>query len=54
MSISQAQKTALIILKQIMEETLNSSNVQLATVTKNDGFRLVSVELISDLLKEIS
>ncbi|KXN71684.1 proteasome subunit alpha, partial [Conidiobolus coronatus NRRL 28638] len=44
MTLDEAAKLALKVLKQVMEEKLNSTNVQLATVTKENGFKITSDE----------
>jgi 20S proteasome subunit alpha 5 len=44
MTLDEAAKLALKVLKQVMEEKLNSTNVQLATVTKEKGFKITSDE----------
>ena len=37
-------------LKQVMEEKLDSNNVQLASVTKDRGFRIYSDEEMSEIV----
>jgi 20S proteasome subunit alpha 5 len=41
-SLKEATKHALTILKQVMEEKLTATNVELATVTKADGFKVLT------------
>merc|ERR1712137_563206 len=41
-TLKEATKHALTILKQVMEEKLTATNVELATVTKADGFKVLS------------
>ncbi|XP_013415229.1 proteasome subunit alpha type-5 isoform X1 [Lingula anatina] len=53
MTLKEACKNALTILKQVMEEKLNSLNVELATVTPSAGYKLFSKEEIEDLIKDI-
>merc|ERR1711963_327291 len=42
MTLKEAVKSAMTILKQVMEEKLNDTNVQVATVTKEHGFKLLN------------
>ena len=53
MKLKEAIKNAMTILKQVMEEKLNESNVEVATVTKAEGFKLLGgpelLSYISDL-----
>ena len=42
MTLEEAEKLALKVLKQVMEEKLSSSNIQLAIVTKETGFTIIS------------
>lgn len=44
MTLVEAETLALKVLKQVMEEKLNSTNVQLASVTKDGGFKIYSAE----------
>jgi len=57
MSVShlQAAKLSLTILKQVMEEKLASSNVEVAIVTAADGYQLYTkdqIEAIVAVLEE--
>lgn len=40
LTLAEAEQLVLKTLKQVMEEKLDSKNVQLASVTKEDGFRI--------------
>merc|ERR1711973_1025439 len=40
-TLKEATKTAFTILKQVMEEKLNETNVEAARVTKEGGFHLI-------------
>lgn len=40
-------------LKQVMEEKLDSKNVQLASVTKEKGFRIYSDEEMSEVVNRL-
>nr|AAS01024.1 proteasome alpha subunit [Ornithodoros moubata] len=51
--LAEATKEALIILKQVMEEKLNSTNVEVATVTKEKGFHMFAKEEVEEVMKNI-
>lgn len=53
MSLKDGIKTILTILKQVMEEKLNSSNVEVATITKNEGYRMFTKDEIETAIKDI-
>lgn len=53
MSLTGALTTLLVILKQVMEEKLNSSNVEVATITAKDGYRMFSKDEIEQAIKDI-
>jgi 20S proteasome subunit alpha 5 len=40
-------------LKQVMEEKLDSKNVQLASVTKDKGFRIYSDEEMAEIVARL-
>jgi 20S proteasome subunit alpha 5 len=42
--LQEAETLSLKVLKQVMEEKLNNTNVQLAAVTAEHGFRIYSEE----------
>lgn len=42
LTLQEAETLVLKTLKQVMEEKLDSKNVQLASVTKEKGFRIYS------------
>lgn len=42
MSLAEAQSLALKVLKQVMEEKLDENNVQLAQVTPEKGYEILS------------
>ncbi|PKC15979.1 N-terminal nucleophile aminohydrolase, partial [Rhizophagus irregularis] len=44
LSLQEAETLSLKVLKQVMEEKLNNTNVQLAAVTEEHGFRIYSEE----------
>jgi len=53
MTLREACKSALTILKQVMEEKLNATNVELATATPDKKFRMFTKEEIETLVQEI-
>lgn len=53
LTLKQALKQALTILKQVMEEKLNSTNVEVASVTKDKNFHMFSKEEVEDVIKGI-
>jgi 20S proteasome subunit alpha 5 len=53
MTLKEATKTALTILKQVMEEKLNAINVEVAVVKPNEPFTMLSKELVEEAIKEI-
>ncbi|CAH3138377.1 unnamed protein product [Porites evermanni] len=53
MTLKEACKSALTILKQVMEEKLNATNVELATATPDKKFRMFTKEEIETLVQEI-
>ncbi|TID20383.1 hypothetical protein CANINC_003628 [Pichia inconspicua] len=55
LTLKEAEILALKVLKQVMEEKLDSSNAQIASVTKDGGFKIYKDEelaVIIDQLKE--
>jgi 20S proteasome subunit alpha 5 len=54
MTLKEATKHALTILKQVMEEKLTSTNVELSTVSvKDKNFKLFSKEEIEEVIKDL-
>lgn len=53
MTLKEASKSALSILKQVMEEKLNSTNVEMATVTPENKFHMLSKEEIEDVIAQL-
>lgn len=54
MTLKEASKHALTILKQVMEEKLNATNIEMSTVTTKDKrFHLFSKEEIEEVIKEM-
>lgn len=50
LTLAEAETLVLKTLKQVMEEKLDSNNVQLASVTKDKGFRIYSDEEMSEIV----
>eukprot|EP00088_Acartia_fossae_P008649 TRINITY_DN14156_c0_g1_i1.p1 TRINITY_DN14156_c0_g1~~TRINITY_DN14156_c0_g1_i1.p1 ORF type:complete len:253 (+),score=75.11 TRINITY_DN14156_c0_g1_i1:33-761(+) len=53
MTLREATKSAFTILKQVMEEKLNETNVEAATVKPGEGFRLIKGEELEAIIKEL-
>lgn len=53
LTLEEAAKLSLTILKQVMEEKLSSSNVEVATVTAADGYKLYSKEQIESIVSAL-
>uniref|UniRef100_A0A8C5RRE4 Proteasome subunit alpha type-5 n=1 Tax=Laticauda laticaudata TaxID=8630 RepID=A0A8C5RRE4_LATLA len=53
MTLKEAIKSSLIILKQVMEEKLNATNIELATVQPGKKFHMYTKEELEDVIKDI-
>ncbi|KAL8795323.1 MAG: hypothetical protein Q9195_002193 [Heterodermia aff. obscurata] len=53
LTLAEAETLVLKTLKQVMEEKLDSNNVQLASVTREKGFRIYSDEEMSDIVSRL-
>lgn len=53
MTLKEAEKLAVKVLKQVMEEKLNAQNAQLATVTPEKGFRIYSEEELKVIIDSL-
>jgi len=53
MTLKEACKTVLSILKEVMEEKLSATNVELATITTQNKFRMFSKDEIEALVQEL-
>ncbi|KAG5882826.1 hypothetical protein JTB14_033197 [Gonioctena quinquepunctata] len=51
MTLEEASISALTILKQVMEEKLNASNVEVMTMTPKDLFHMFTKEQVEEVLK---
>jgi len=54
MTLKEAVKTSLTILKQVMEEKLNSTNVEVSIVTPKDNFHMYSKEEVEEAIKDVA
>jgi len=54
MSLKEAVKASLTILKQVMEEKLNSTNVEVSIVTPKENFHMYSKEEVEEAIKDIA
>merc|ERR1712176_1540920 len=54
MTLKEATKSAFTILKQVMEEKLNETNVEAARVTKQGGFQLIKGDELEAIIKELA
>ncbi|XP_045080010.1 proteasome subunit alpha type-5-like [Coregonus clupeaformis] len=53
MTLKEAIKSSLTILKQVMEEKLNATNIELATIEPGKTFHMYSKEELEDVIKDI-
>ncbi len=53
LTIEDAETLVLKTLKQVMEEKLDSKNVQLASVTKDKGFRIYTDEEMATVVERL-
>jgi len=53
MTLNEACKEALKILKQVMEEKLNSTNIEMATIDKKDKFKMLEKEDLEKLIQDL-
>ncbi|XP_071507267.1 proteasome subunit alpha type-5-like [Diadema setosum] len=53
MTLKEASKEALVVLKQVMEEKLSSTNVEVATVTPEKNFQMFSKEDIEAIIAQM-
>ncbi len=52
-NLKDALKSVLTILKQVMEEKLNSTNVEVATVTADKGYHMFTKEELEAVIADI-
>ncbi|NXN47150.1 PSA5 protein, partial [Rhinoptilus africanus] len=53
MTLKEAIKSSLVILKQVMEEKLNATNIELATVQPGMKFHMYTKEELEEVIKDI-
>ncbi|KOB77224.1 Proteasome subunit alpha type [Operophtera brumata] len=53
MTLKEAIKSALTILKQVMEEKLSESNVEVVTMTPGAMFHMFTREQLAEVIKDI-
>jgi len=54
MTLKEAVKTSLTILKQVMEEKLNSTNVEVSVVTPGGNFHMYTKEEAEEAIKDVA
>jgi len=54
MTLQEATKSVLTILKQVMEEKLSSTNVEVATITPGQGYHMFSKEEVDVAIKDVA
>lgn len=54
MKIEEAITTALTILKQVMEEKMNSTNVELMILTPSKKFTMYTKEQVEEVIKTLN
>jgi len=53
LTLKEAESLSLKVLKQVMEEKVNSVNVQLCSVTPDKGFRIYTEEEVNDIISNL-
>jgi 20S proteasome subunit alpha 5 len=53
MTLKEAEQLALMTLKQVMEEKISTDNIELAHVTKDGGFVILSAEQVGAALERL-
>lgn len=54
MTLAEAEKLVLTVLKEVMEESLSSTNIEVASVTKAEGFKLYSKERVEAVIATLA
>lgn len=54
LSVDEAILLAAKILKQVMEDKMNSVNAQLAVVTRSEGYRVLSESSLNEILSKLA
>ena len=53
LTLKEAETLSLKVLKQVMEEKVNSVNVQLCSVTPEKGFRIYSEDEVNEIINTL-
>jgi len=53
MTLKEATKCVLSILKQVMEEKLTATNVEVATVTKANNYHMFTKDEVETYIKDL-
>jgi 20S proteasome subunit alpha 5 len=53
MTLREATKVALTILKQVMEEKLNSTNVEVAVIDTKSPFKMFTKEEVEEAIRDV-
>ena len=53
LSLQDAMKLAVKVLKQVMEEKISATNVEVATVTPGRGFHITELEVVADVIASL-
>lgn len=54
MTLDEATTSALTILKQVMEEKLNSSNVEVMSMTPKNLFHMFTKEQVEEVISKLT
>lgn len=54
MTLKEALKSALTILKQVMEEKLSATNVEVMTMTQENLFHMFDKDEVEEVIKDIA
>lgn len=54
MTLKEAIKAALTILKQVMEEKLNDSNIEVMTMTPDRLFHMFAKSELQEVIKDVA
>ena len=53
MTLEEAETLALKIVKQVMEEKINNTNVEMAAITKEKGFHIYPFEKLQKVIERL-
>jgi 20S proteasome subunit alpha 5 len=54
LTLKEAISLSLKVLKAVIEEKINAGNVQVATITKEEGYKLLPEESLVDLIAALA